>query len=247
MSWVVRIERADPETIEVAATLADASGWAQDGNLALVGFEDRSAADDFASAYGGAVEVATTWTDEDLAQVHLRTGVITLDAGTAFGHGAHPTTALALDALGSLGPGDRRTLLDVGTGTGVLSIAAARQGFVATGCDIDPDAVRIAVSNAQRNCVEAHTSFVVASPSQLAAPQWLATSAGFDVVVINALIGVHEAEGAAIVRLAAPTATIIATGVQQGDQVDRAVAAYQGYAVAERSEDGPWSVVVLRQ
>lgn len=246
VAWVVRIEGGDPATIEVATALADTSGWAQDGQQILVGFTDHTDAAEFASAHDGTVEAARRWDRETLSHVTLPAGDIELEVGTAFGHGAHPTTRLALDALVSLGPGDRRTLLDVGTGTGVLAIAAARQGFIATGCEIDPEAVAIAMRNAKRNSVEAYTSFVIASPSQLVAPQWLATSAGFDVVTVNTLVGIHEAEGASIVRLCSPTATIIVTGLQGKHQVDRAVSSYAGFHVVDQRNESPWSLVVLR-
>lgn len=78
-----------------------------------------------------------------------------IDAATAFGTGEHATTRgclLALDRLARRGP--RRHVLDMGTGTGVLAIAAAktwRRPVVAR--DIDPESVRVARHNAERNGV----------------------------------------------------------------------------------------------
>ncbi|MFW2383137.1 MAG: 50S ribosomal protein L11 methyltransferase [Acidimicrobiales bacterium] len=247
MSWVVRIHGADSESIEIAATLAESSGWAHDGDTVLVGFIDHGDAVRFAQENRGVVEPARTWDREDLAHIVLPTGEIELEVGAAFGHGGHPTSRLALDALDALGPGEQRTLLDVGTGTGVLSIAAARQGFVATGCDIDPEAVAVATRNAHRNSVEHNTSYVTASPSQLVSTGWLAESEGFDIIVVNTLVGVHEIEGPAIVQLGCPTATLVATGLQGRDQVDRAVGSYPGYGIVDQRDEGPWSLVVLRQ
>ncbi len=246
MGWVVRVEAADPDTIEIAAVLADTTGWAQDRNTMIIGFDDQASATRFADAHGGSVEAARSWGWEELSEVTLASGTIELEVGTAFGHGAHATTALALEALQGLGRGHHRTLLDVGTGTGVLSIAAARQGFITTGCDIERQAVAIAVRNAERNNVQADTSFLTATPTQLATPAWLARSQGFDVVVVNALVGVHEAEGAAIGLLASRTATIIATGLHGQDQIDRAVSAYPGFQVVEQRNDQTWSLVVLK-
>jgi ribosomal protein L11 methyltransferase len=247
VSWVVRVEGGDPDTLEIAATLAQASGIAEIPGYMIVGFDDHAAAAEFADTHGGSVERPQQWGQEALSEVILGSGTITLEVGTAFGHGAHATTALALDALHAIGPGDRRTLLDVGTGTGILSIAAARLGFVSTGCDIDAAAVAIAVRNAERNHVEAYTSFVTASPTQLATPSWLAGSNGFDVIVINALVEVHETEGPAIASLGSSTATIIATGLLGQDQIDRAVSSYAGFRVAGQQDDAPWSLVVLRR
>jgi len=76
-----------------------------------------------------------------------------LDPGMAFGTGTHPTTSLCLRKLEAVvQPGMR--VLDVGTGSGILAIAAARLGAApVVGIDIDPVAVRVAKENAQRNGV----------------------------------------------------------------------------------------------
>lgn len=76
---------------------------------------------------------------------------ILMKPGMAFGTGTHETTQLCLEALeGYLIPG--ATCLDVGTGSGILAIAAIKLGArKAVGCDIDPIAVEIAAENGVRN------------------------------------------------------------------------------------------------
>lgn len=78
---------------------------------------------------------------------------VVIDPGRAFGTGGHPTTRLTLRLLNAL---DRRgSLLDVGCGSGVLSIAAARLGFgPITAVDIDPQAVDATLRNARTNGVD---------------------------------------------------------------------------------------------
>ena len=77
---------------------------------------------------------------------------IVIDPGRAFGTGAHPTTRLTLELLQTLEPG---SILDVGCGSGVLSIAAARLGFApVTGIDVDDAAVEATAANARVNGVE---------------------------------------------------------------------------------------------
>src|SRR5439155_223939 len=74
---------------------------------------------------------------------------ITIDPGRAFGTGSHPTTRLCLELLSELEPA---SLLDVGCGSGVLAIAAAKLGFApVVGVDSDPHAIVAAGANAAAN------------------------------------------------------------------------------------------------
>src|SRR5205823_14429625 len=74
--------------------------------------------------------------------------------GQAFGTGSHGTTRLVLDRLAKL---ERVSLLDVGCGSGVLAIAAAKLGFgPIAGWDIDPRAVEATIRNAAVNDVQLH-------------------------------------------------------------------------------------------
>ena len=78
---------------------------------------------------------------------------IALDPGMAFGTGLHPTTQQCLEALSTLAV-DGRRVLDVGTGSGILAIAAAKRGArEVIGVDTDPLAVDAALENAERNGV----------------------------------------------------------------------------------------------
>ena len=81
-----------------------------------------------------------------------------IDPGRAFGTGAHPTTRLCVDLLAT---SERGSLLDVGCGSGVLSIAAARLGFAPIrAVDNDPIAVETTIANAAVNGVELDASVV---------------------------------------------------------------------------------------
>jgi len=78
--------------------------------------------------------------------------VVVVDPGRAFGTGAHPTTQLCLDLLQSIEPG---SLLDVGCGSGVLSVAAALLGFAPVlGVDVEEPSIEATLENARRNGVE---------------------------------------------------------------------------------------------
>lgn len=107
-------------------------------------------------------EVAEGWEDEWRGFHHgVQVGrfwvgppweTIVIDPGRAFGTGAHPTTRLTLELLQELEPA---SLLDIGCGSGVLSIAAAKLGFgPVLGIDLDDAAVEATLANAQVNGVE---------------------------------------------------------------------------------------------
>lgn len=162
--------------------------------------------------------------------------VIELDPGMAFGTGTHPTTRLCLEALEKLGsPGN---VLDVGTGSGILAMAAARLGASrVVGTDIDPDAVEVARENCAMNGV---TVKLVTTP--------LAEIPGrFDVVLANIL-----AED--LVRMAADLTAKVAPGgvlILSGILVEREAYVIDGFAptglaLAETTREGEWSCLLYR-
>jgi ribosomal protein L11 methyltransferase len=81
--------------------------------------------------------------------------VVILDPGLSFGTGQHPTTSFCLQQVAkSRLPGTRQSFLDIGTGSGILAIAAAKLGYSPIDAfDFDPEAVRVARANARRNRV----------------------------------------------------------------------------------------------
>lgn len=135
--------------------------------------------------------------------------VLQLDPGMAFGTGQHATTALCLELLDSpavLGAGSVRNLLDVGSGSGILAIAAAKLGVPhVVAIDNDPDAVRASAENAEANGVAAQ---VLASDTPLDA-----LHERFDLVLANILAVTLEALAAELLRALAPGGTLVMSGV----------------------------------
>ncbi|MDE0038179.1 MAG: 50S ribosomal protein L11 methyltransferase [Gammaproteobacteria bacterium] len=103
--------------------------------------------------------------------------VVRLDPGLAFGTGTHATTALCLEQLART-PLDGKRVLDVGSGSGILAIAAARLGATAVAVDHDPQARRATLENSRANGVE------IAFESRLDA-----VDSAFDVVIANLVAG----------------------------------------------------------
>jgi ribosomal protein L11 methyltransferase len=129
----------------------------------------------------------------------------------AFGTGTHPTTRLCLIGLeDEIHPGDR--VLDVGTGSGILAIAAAKLGAIAVDAfDIEPVSVRAARQNAARNGVAARVRIEVAT-SVADSP----FAGSYDLVLANiiARVLIELADGiAAAVR---PGGRLVLSGIIEG-------------------------------
>jgi ribosomal protein L11 methyltransferase len=87
--------------------------------------------------------------------------VVVLDPGLSFGTGRHPTTAFCLRQLvARRRSGESQSCLDIGTGSGILAIAAAKLGYVPVDAlDYDPESIRVARANARRNGVAGKIRF----------------------------------------------------------------------------------------
>lgn len=97
----------------------------------------------------GRIAVVPSWLVDDHAPADDELTLV-LDPGRAFGTGHHATTRLCLELLDGLDLAGR-TLADVGCGSGVLAVAAARRGARVVACDLDADAVAVTRENAARN------------------------------------------------------------------------------------------------
>jgi ribosomal protein L11 methyltransferase len=108
---------------------------------------------------GGKLLVQPTWSRRPARRGQA---VVRLDPGLSFGTGHHPTTAFCLRQLAARRiPGTRQSFLDLGTGSGILAIAAAKLGYGPIDAwEVDADALRIARANARRNGVAQRIRFL---------------------------------------------------------------------------------------
>jgi ribosomal protein L11 methyltransferase len=165
--------------------------------------------------------------------------VIEIEPSRGFGTGHHQSTRLCLVLLqGRMLAG--QTVLDVGTGSGVLSIAAARLGAaLVSAVDIDPDAVENARENIERNrvtgVVESHVRDFVASPPPPA-----------DIVLANLTGTLLARHARTLAPLVKPRGSLIVSGftVDERDMVQDAFA--PGLSVIEAAEEEGWWALVLR-
>jgi ribosomal protein L11 methyltransferase len=145
--------------------------------------------------------------------------VIELDPGMAFGTGHHPTTNMCLQALEKhLSPGD--TVLDLGAGSGILSIAAARLGAASVvALDVDATAVRVSRKNFKAGGLsQVH-------PARGTLPHRLAPPGHFDLAAANISAKTVQEMAGPLCDALKPNGTLIASGIvqRQGEEVRSAV------------------------
>jgi ribosomal protein L11 methyltransferase len=153
-----------------------------------------------------------------------------------FGTGHHATTRLCLAALQELDLRGTR-VIDVGTGSGVLAIAASRLGAAdVTAIDDDPDAIQAATENVQLNAgvsVRLQTSDLRS-----------ADHGRFDVVIANLTGGLLVQAAAQLTELCASPGHLVLSGFMVSEELD-VLAAYSSLRVCARAQEDEWLCVTL--
>lgn len=189
----------------------------------------------FGPVEAGRIAIVPSWVEYEAAPGQL---IVRLDPGQAFGTGHHETTRLCLAAMDeAVRPGMH--VLDVGAGSGILSIAAAKLGAGRVDAfEIDPIAADVARANCEANgaaeCVTVHGSF----PGDGVPPADLAVanvSARADIELASAL--------AASLK---PSGWLIASGFLTGDRDDVLEAfAEHGLTLSSEREEREWALLAL--
>ena len=249
--WQVAIHFRDkPDEANLRAQVALAAG---DKAAATLSIEPVQPADWVAQSLAGLQPVRAgrfiVHGAHDRARIKPNDIAIEIEAALAFGTGHHGTTRgclLALDGLCKSPPrgGRSRRVLDLGTGSGVLAIAAARalrRRVLAT--DIDASAVRVARANARLNrtgpTVEALKADGVTARS-------IRQRAPFDLVFANILLGPLQRIAAPLKRLVAPGGRVVVSGLLPA-HANAAMAAYRPLVLERRIDLDGWTTLVLAQ
>lgn len=196
-------------------------------------------------AVGRRLVIVPSWEAADYTPPAGRIPLL-LDPGMAFGTGQHATTALCLCWLEELPLAGAR-VLDVGTGSGVLAIAAARLGAAAVlGVDIDPVAVAAAGDNVAANGVAGTVQVALGDPSGAAAAAFCAADRPA-VVVGNLTADVVKAVAPAVADLLAPGGCFVASGIITDREAEvRDALAAAGLRTEEVRVEGGWAAVLAR-
>ena len=190
---------------------------------------------------GERLVIKPTWRRHRAAPGDL---ILALDPGMAFGTGLHPTTRLclaAVEAAAARGEIDGARVLDVGCGSGILAIAAARLGAASVfGVDTDPIAIEATIANARRNRLARRISARVGSLPSGEAP--------YDVVLANLIASVLIVLAGALREEMRPGGLLLASGIF----ADREAAVVEAFAAAgletlERTVEGDWVALAVRR
>lgn len=174
--------------------------------------------------------------------------VIKIDPGMAFGTGTHPSTQLCLQLMDELLDQETKiatrpaaTMIDVGCGSGILSIAGMKLGVdQAVGVDIDPTAIVNARENARANGIGPRLVLEVGSVAEILAGRFVLTSAALVVVNILAPVIVRLLDEG-LAHLLEPCGSMIMAGILE-PQVSEVVAAARNEGLLPRTQRqmGEW-------
>jgi ribosomal protein L11 methyltransferase len=187
---------------------------------------------------GGRIVVVPSWIEHQIAPGQI---AIRLDPGQAFGTGHHETTRLCLLALDELvRPGI--SMLDVGTGSGVLAIAAVKLGAASVrAIDIDPIAAEVAAANCSANGV---ADQVAISAGQLDADH----DGRYDIAIANISTQANIPLGPAFARVVRPGGWLLLSGILEQDAAKaREAMAAAGFRIGAMRLENDWCLLEFQQ
>ncbi len=184
---------------------------------------------------GKALLVKPSWSKK---RPRKNQAVVILDPGLSFGTGQHPTTSFCLNELvRGRKIGTAQSFLDIGTGSGILAIAAAKLGYQPVHAfDFDPESVRVARENARKNRVDAK-KLKLTRGDVTKLP--LKPARQYDLVCANLISNLLIAEKRRIVKRLKPDGTLVLAGILAVEfgEVERAFAGLKLKLAAKREEN----------
>ncbi len=218
---------------QFAEALQKALGQPVDVELLL----EKQQSDDWVRTYQQSitpVEVAPfyihpTWDEPKEGMLN-----IAIDPSLAFGTGHHATTATCLQAIAQVvTPGAR--VIDVGCGSGILGIAAARLGAEVDGCDTDI----VSVENTQTNLELNHVTF-----GALWEGSAMMASGQYDVVIANIVADVLVMIASDLKKILKPSGTLILSGILDKYE-DKVLQKYRDFAHIKRITQDEWVTLIV--
>ena len=181
--------------------------------------------------------IKPTW---EKAQTRDDDVVIEIDPGMAFGTGTHASTVLCLEALEDYVT-EGVEVFDIGTGSGILAVAAAKLGARVQAGDIDPLAVKIAKENVCLNKVQDRVLVRAGNLGEVFSGQ-------ADIVVANIIADVIIELIPQLADLMKPDGLFLASGIIENrvDDVLREIEA-AGFRCVGRNEDSGWCLLIVRK
>lgn len=175
-----------------------------------------------------------------------------IDAATAFGSGEHPTTAgclLAIEELHKLGP--KTNILDMGTGSGILAVGAARAWGTEAGStritaiDIDPESIRVTRNHATANNVLHYMALAAGDGFNT---ELARAHQPYDLILANILAGPLTEMAPAGAAQLAPGGHVILAGLLE-TQAEMVLAAWQaqGLKLVSKWQRGEWTILLLQK
>jgi ribosomal protein L11 methyltransferase len=184
---------------------------------------------------GPSIVVAPAWRPVPVADGRL---IVEIDPGPCFGSGSHASTRLILELLAE-DPPVGLLVLDVGTGSGILAVVAARLGAARViAIDLDPEAPAVTEANARRNAVDDRIDVSTTDVGDL--------DVIVDLALVNVTARVHIETAGAVVDRVRPGGRLLLAGLLPG-QWRHVAGAYAGCEVVAQPELDGWVGAVLRR
>ena len=236
----IKQEKDALECVEFIKARLDAEGIEYE--TSIVGVNEEDWANNWKQYYhtqriGKRIIVTPSWEEYTPVEGEVQ---MRLDPGMAFGTGTHDTTRLCLELLEEVVTPETR-ILDVGTGSGILSVGGVLLGAPsALGVDIDPVAVKVADENAEINGVTDKTEFVCGDLTDKAHGK-------FEIVTANIVADVIIRLLSTVKNYLLKGGVLIVSGIidTRADEVENACHE-AGFVTEKRLEHGGWVAIKLR-